>query len=368
MKIAILSMHRVINWGSFLQAYALRQLLLQNGADMVSFIDIKPGRPLKGFEPETKEDKIYRYIRYFFQRRFYEKLQGWRYFNRCKRSIESHWPLLNIDEKGTAYDLAIIGSDEVFNCCQTTSWGYTLQLYGAIPEAKKVVSYAASFGHTRYEQLLELNIAGEIGATLNTLSAISVRDKNSYDIVKKLTGRTPEQHLDPVLIYGYQAEIMQMSLPAEKDYIVIYAYPGRIQDKTEIGIIKKFARQNGKKLISLFSYYSWCDKSVAPNTPFEVLAWFKGADYVITDTFHGTIFSIITHKNFCTLVRNTNGEKIDSLLLRLGLEIKILREKSFSLMSDILHQSINYTEVEQALTTERARAKKYIKQVIAFEF
>ena len=137
MKIAILSMHRVINWGSFLQAYALRQLLLQNGADMVSFIDIKPGRPLKGFEPETKKDKIYRYIGYFFQGRFYEKLQGWRYFNKVQESIESHWPLLNIDEKGTAYDLAIIGSDEVFNCCQTTSWGYTLQLYGAISEAKK---------------------------------------------------------------------------------------------------------------------------------------------------------------------------------------------------------------------------------------
>ena len=75
-------------------------------------------------------------------------------------------------------------------------------------------------------------------------------------------------------------------------------------------------------MISIGHYFSWCDEVVIP-TPFEVLAYFKGASYIITDTFHGSVFSIKFNKEFCTIVRDMNSNKLVSLLKQFGLENRI---------------------------------------------
>ena len=76
-------------------------------------------------------------------------------------------------DKSESFDVVFIGSDEVFNCCQKTTWGYTSQLYGHIPQADRIVSYAGSFGHTTLGLLKKLQVDGEIGQTMKeNLSAI----------------------------------------------------------------------------------------------------------------------------------------------------------------------------------------------------
>ena len=364
MKVGILSMHRVINYGSFLQAYALKQLLLQHGAGEVTFIDIKPGRALKGFEVEaSKISRIFRIVKYALCGKFLSKIRNRRHQTQTRKCLESHYPLLAIDVPPQPYyDLVVIGSDEVFNCCQKARWGYTLQLYGDIPEAKRVISYAGSFGHTQYEQLVERSIDKEIGETMKKLSAISVRDDNSLDIVKRLTGIEATVHLDPVLAYGYQAEVEQATLPKDKDYIVVYAYPGRIKDKAEIEAIRDFAKKHNKKLYS-FTYYGWCDKSISPSSPFEVLNWFKGADYVITDTFHGTIFSVITHREFATIIRPSNRNKIGSLLKTLGLSAR--GTDKLERLDPIFASAIDYGDVDLRLSEQRKNVHSYLSSNVA---
>ena len=327
-KVGILSMQRVINYGSFLQAYALKQLLLQNGADEVYFIDIEKGRELPGFEYSKSQSKWYklkRLLQIIFTGLLFQKIRDRKFSKRLRKSIEDCFPILELDKVAPKeFDLVVIGSDEVFNCCQPAPWGYTLQLYGKVLNARKVISYAGSFGHTRYEQLVQLGIDKEIGETMKTMAAISVRDQNSYDIVEKLTGIKAEMHLDPVLIYGYEKEITERKINYPEKYMVVYSYQGRIKDKKEIKEITSFAKEHKLKLISIFCRYDWCDEAIIPETPFDVLGWFKGAEYVVTDTFHGTIFSIITGRKFVTLVRKkatvTNEEKVSSLLRQLGLE------------------------------------------------
>lgn len=360
MKVGILSMHRVINYGSFLQAYALKQLLLQNGADEVSFIDIKPGRQLPGFETEATRKRYMRIFKDILSGRLLQKLRNRKLQDKVRQCIESHFHLLGIEE-GMQYDLAVIGSDEVFNCCQKTKWGYTRQLYGDIPQAKRVISYAGSFGHTQYEQLTERNIDREIGETMKRLAAISVRDDNSFDIVKRLTGIEPSIHLDPVLAYGYQKEIEQAALPVDSNYIVVYSYPGRICNKSEIEAICSFAEKHNKKLYS-FTYYSWCDKIIVPKSPFEVLGWFKGADYVITDTFHGTIFSIITRRQFVTLIRHSNQNKISSLLRVTDLQERAIN--NIYAIESIITSPIQFKHLEKRLLPEREKAQIYLHDVI----
>lgn len=361
MKVGVLSMHRVINYGSFLQAYALKQLLLQNGAHDVSFIDIRPGRFLKGFEFTTPRMQLELYairIKDIMCGRLFAKIHNRKHQDKVRELIQSHFYLLGIDEdKNVRYDLAVIGSDEVFNCCQKVPWGYTLQLYGDIPEAKRVISYAGSFGHTQYEQLVERNIDKEIGNTMKKMSAISVRDDNSFNIVKHLTGIEPLVHLDPVLAYGYQTEVEQATLPMEKRYIIVYSYPGRMNDKTEVKAIRDFAKKHNKRLYS-FTYCDWCDKSIVPSSPLEVLGWFKGADYVVTDTFHGTIFSIITKRQFVTLIRPSNKNKIESLLKYLHLSNRGMYDaKDIGLL---LKTEIDYHMVNERLSDFRKSTADYL--------
>ena len=362
--VGILSMQRVINYGSFLQAYALKQLLLQNGADEVYFIDIEKGRELPGFEyskSQSKWHKLKRLLQIIFTGLLFQKIRDRKFSKRLKKSIEDCFPILELDKPAPKeFDLVVIGSDEVFNCCQPAPWGYTLQLYGRVLNAKKVVSYAGSFGHTRYEQLVQLGIDKEIGETMKTMAAISVRDQNSYDIVEKLTGIKAEMHLDPVLIYGYEKEITERKINYPEKYMVVYSYQGRIKDKKEIKEITSFAKEHKLKLISIFCRYDWCDEAIIPETPFDVLGWFKGAEYVVTDTFHGTIFSIITGRKFVTLVRKDNGEKINSLLRQLGLEARVVISDNICNLTKLLIGNMDRTLLSKNLVRYRTMSVEYL--------
>lgn len=365
--VGILSMQRVINYGSFLQAYALKQLLLQNGADEVYFIDIEKGRELPGFEYSKSQSKWYklkRLLQIIFTGLLFQKIRDREFAKRLKKSIEDCFPILELDKAAPKeFDLVVIGSDEVFNCCQPAPWGYTLQLYGRVLNAKKVVSYAGSFGHTRYEQLVQLGIDKEIGETMKTMAAISVRDQNSYDIVEKLTGIKAEMHLDPVLIYGYEKEIAERKVNYPEKYMVVYSYQGRINDKKEIKEITSFAKEHKLKLISIFCRYDWCDEAIIPETPFDVLGWFKGAEYVVTDTFHGTIFSVITGRKFVTLQRESNTEKISALLKQCGLEERCVGNNKNILGSKLL-KNIDYEKTDIVLTENRKDSRVYLKNAL----
>lgn len=369
--VGILSMQRVINYGSFLQAYALKQLLLQNGADEVYFIDIEKGRELPGFEyskNQSKWHKLKRLLQIIITGLLFQKIRDKKFTKKLKRSIEDCFPILELDKAAPKeFDLVVIGSDEVFNCCQPAPWGYTLQLYGRVLNAKKVVSYAGSFGHTRYEQLVQLGIDKEIGETMKTMAAISVRDQNSYDIVEKLTGIKAEMHLDPVLIYGYEKEIAERKVSYPGKYMVIYSYQGRINDKMEIKEITSFAKEHKLKLISIFCRYDWCDEAIIPETPFDVLGWFKGAEYVVTDTFHGTIFSIITGRKFVTLVRTkdlmANNEKISSLLRQFEMEERCVGEDKNIFRSKLL-KNIDCENTNAFLMENRICSQVYLKNTL----
>lgn len=365
--VGILSMQRVINYGSFLQAYALKQLLFQNGADEVYFIDIEKGRPLPGYEPSNNIfSKGWKFLSLLFCGKIISKIKDKLFQKRLTESIRAQFPLLELDKPlPEHFDVVFIGSDEVFHCCQTTSWGYTPQLYGLIPQADKVVSYAGSFGFSSYDKLLQAGVAEEIGKIMkDNLSSISVRDKNSYDIVKKLTDITPEINLDPVLIYGYKLEIDERKKVSENPYMIVYSYLGRISDKDEVNAIVSFAKSKSLKLISIFSRYDWCDEFIIPETPFDVLTWFKNAEFIVSDTFHGTIFSIITHQRFCALVRDSNESKLGYLLEDLSLENQLIIKERLPYIDSVLQQNINYEEVENKLNIKREQTQAYIKGVL----
>lgn len=97
------------------------------------------------------------------------------------------------------------------------------------------------------------------------------------------------------------------------DYVIVYAYSGRITDE-ETAAIQEFAHKRGKKTLFIGVRQAFTDEYICVD-PFTMLAYFINADYVITDTFHGTVFSIKYQIPFTTIIRESNKEKLSDLLL-----------------------------------------------------
>lgn len=366
--VGILSMQRVINYGSFLQAYGLQQLLKKNGAGETYFIDIKPGKNL--VESTLAQPKLKRVLNILLKgiknKSLLHDIRVYRFNKRLKESIMSSWDILGLNKSIPAQlDAVVIGSDEVFNCTQDSWWGYSTQLFGDIPaeEAKKVFSYAGSFGYTKLEDLKKYGVDKEISWYLQNLSGISVRDENSKKIVETLTGTFAQIHIDPVLAYGYKKEVAEMhSAPIRDKYMIVYSYQDRIKEKYEVDAIVRYARDNNMRLISIFCRYDWCDQYVLPATPIDVLRWFKFAECIATDTFHGTIFSIITHSRFASFLRQGNKNKLQFLLESIGLEQHMVEDSSS--LERILSKTPDYSECESRLTEFRKSTDDYLRELL----
>lgn len=361
-RVGIISMQKVPNYGSFLQAYALKQLLLKAGADSVDYIDIKKGRQ---FLPNSNTSKWYNQLKNLHLSQIISKIQTRSYLKVRNARFFPYYEFFKNDNKADIiYDLAVIGSDEVFNCCQPSPWGFSRQLFGDVENSRRAITYAASFGSTTIKKIEQFDLSGEIKECLSMLSSVSVRDDNSFQIVKELTGIAPQKHWDPVLIYGYKEELKRevTAVTPKDDFMIVYSYAGRINDKKEIKSIRTFASNNGLKLYSLFCNYGWCDGEIVPEHPLQVPAIFRKAKYAVTDTFHGTIFSIISHIKFGTIVRDTNVNKLSSLLDGVGLIGRIVKKPE--LLTSIIEKEINYDNVENMLEKERTRTSAYLSQYV----
>lgn len=359
MKVGILSMQHVRNYGSFLQAYALKATLESLG-HQCEFVELEVGEQLPGL----KRDFWYllnmafkRYFNWSAIRTFHEK---WKFTKIYQSRFDNEFlPELGVHKHEIQkYDYVVIGSDEVFNFNQRASFGFTTQLFGDVKNANKVISYAGSFGTTTLEDINHYGVRDKIIGAMRKMSAISVRDTNSVEVVRNLLGIEPSFNIDPVLLFDYQKYAVQ---PKETNYIVVYSYPNRIKGKEEVDAIKKFAREKGKRLISICFYFPWCDETVIPH-PFEVLGYMKNADFIITDTFHGCVMSIKFNKQFVALVRESNRQKMSSLLNQFELGSRMC--ESFESLAEIMSTPIDFKLVNNHLEKERRNGYNYLKSSI----
>lgn len=357
MKIGILSMQEVKNYGSFLQAFSLKSNIESLG-HICEFINIIPGKQLEK----------YRQRKFFKVKLLIKRLWGWDFIKRFRsiykfqsRFSKEFLPYLGVKPgiNTTYYDVIVIGSDEVFNCAQKTWFGFSPQLFGKNLNTGKIITYAASFGATTTEKLADIGIQNEVSKLLTKIENISVRDENSFKVIKELTGIISEKHVDPVLIFNYNKFVPKNV--NRKNYMIVYTYPGRITDKKEINAIIEFAKSHSLKLISIGHYFTWCDEILVPS-PFEVLAYFQNATYIVTDTFHGSIFSIKYNKQFCTIVRNMNNQKLNYLLKQFSLSNRILT--AASQLKNILETPIEYTLVNEIIEKETQRSIQYLSKSI----
>ena len=258
------------------------------------------------------------------------------------------------------FDTCVIGSDEVFNCLQKSKWGFSSQLFGKVEAAERVITYAASCGSTKVDDLSD-ELREAIKSAMSNLSVVSVRDKNTADFVEKISEKKPVYNLDPVAVGNFDDEIRNVTVNSKlpKKYCIVYSYAERFSDPEEIKAISEYCKKYNLKIVAPFGRQKWIP-SYETLTPFELLKAFQNAECIVTDTFHGTLFGAKFGKRMAVLIRESNQNKLEDLTQRLQIQSHVITD--ISQLDTVLKKELEKKKMGEILGLEREKSLKYLKE------
>lgn len=314
MKIGILTWYKAMNHGAVLQTYASCKMLESIGYKPVVLdydwnLDEATQKSIQNMMSKLSINKILWKIkvRSFFKKKTHV----------FKEFCNDRLPLGKKYDEEDNLDCVYIGSDMVFDISE----GYNPYMYGYGVPVDYIFSYAASFGYTTLKKLKNHPNSQIIIDAINNLQTIGYRDNNTRFICDAIAPDVPKiENVDPVLAYGFKNEISEWDTEKWKDvnYLLVYAYESTMNNADEVNAIKEIARKEQLTIVSCGYYHKWCDKCINAS-PEEFVELIKHAKYVVTDTFHGTVFSLLMHKKLAVIIRK-NGFKVRHLLSKCKME------------------------------------------------
>lgn len=348
MRIGIITLPSTVNYGGILQAYALNKILIDLGYDAVHI--------------NKKEEKSFLYFLDAKLRFFIHKIIGnkpnWPTSKRAYKEIhdiqtkytnqfrKKHIPQVTLDYNDlyksnlNDFDVFIVGSDQVWRPKYVEDIYYYFLNF--VTHGQKKIAYAASFGSDVWE--FNIQQTNKCRKLLETFNFISVREESGVELCRKYFNCIPSHVLDPTMLLSSidYLSLIEKNINNEPEGLMTY-----ILDKNNFkdDIIKKFTQKNNCGLTSL--YIGDNKSTIQPTPPIEDwIMGFNNAKYIITDSFHGVVFSILFKKPFLAignpdrgLSRFTSILKMFHLEDRLVISKKDLENKSYLLS---IHNNINW--------------------------
>lgn len=353
-KVGILTFHRANNYGAVLQTYALCSIL-NNFSDInAEIIDYKCSEIEKSRECHFNVSKkikrnIKEIVKFFFRKRKNEKFSKW-----TKQYLilsATVFDRTNIQTSNSKYNIFVSGSDQVWNnTCTNFDYTYFLDF---VNEKNKSCSYAASMG--TYEFLPQET--SEISNCLKKFSKLSVREKTTVSEIASMSSANVILTLDPVALIDNKGwgKIMSKRL-FRADYIFVYTVSDEVN---VISCAQEYAKIHNCKLINnktSVNFFAHC-------SPSDFLSWIYHAKYIFTNSFHGTMFSILFNKDFMADIELKNKQlknnRIVELLKITNLESCTMKHGEFI--------SVDYSTANNLLDIERNKSLRYINEITKLE-
>lgn len=324
MKVGIFTFHCADNYGAVLQTYGLQEYLKRLGHE-VYVIDYCPDfliRPTRLFRFDTLPNAGFlsrllgifrectvipiRYYRHFLFKKFRRK--------------RLNLMALDLDNPDNGFDAFVFGSDQIWNIEMTE--GYNDVYWGNVKavKGKRNVAYAASAGYVD-----SLKDSEEILNLLTNFSSVGVREMS---LSKFLNGKFPQLPvtvcLDPVLLAGREVfDSIAEDIKVHQPYMLLFQLSHNEQLFQDT---QRLAEKGNLEIIEITSYTESLKNKHMLNcvSPEEMIAYVQSAEYVITNSFHGAVFSILYRKDFNVVCSNSYvAERISNLLEALGLENRL---------------------------------------------
>lgn len=373
-KIGIVTFVRPCNYGAALQCYALNKVISSLGGEPVTM----------DYWPE------YFRVRYYIDHVPFslkpKKFKEWRHRMAVKRVKDrrnkkfEQFMAQNVVLSGkTAHNAEelrecmhesgirkwITGSDQVWSdTCARFDPAYFLDM--ELPEGSSKYSYAASFGMARIPE----DKKDEYQRRLSDYRRYSVREQSGVDMVRELVDADVNVHCDPTLLLPAEEWEKIASPPRKERYILIYHVlkPDYLLEKAA-----ELSRKTGLKVVLFTPYFAYPAIKGAPlrrygyepvmdSSPQDFVSLFRNAEYVLTNSFHGTVFSVLFHKNFWSQTKLVEGKlntRSINLLEKLGINGRELTREA-----PLLDTPVDWQKAEEALAQMRVEAREYLQQII----
>lgn len=354
MKIGILTFHWATNYGAILQAFALQTYLKRLGHD-VSIINYRPKQYKKTLLGCFFTVRIWKYVHNIREYVKENKLEKFRKMYLYETLLYENLDALK--QNPPKCDVYICGSDQVWNPYFTIKGeGKPTSSYFLDFGEKNIkrIAYAVSLGCENYPPSA-FTIAQKY---IHNFSGISVRENSAISIVEKMGFLNPIKLPDPTLLL------------LRDDYF----FSGKTQIATQKKVFVYFLRNEHKAAIDIVKYLKQNFKVESTNKivkPYSVEEWVKSinsASLVLTNSFHGMIFSIIFHVPFIVVPAkgsaSTMNDRFKTILSYLDLEHRIIYNYDSNILKQIIEKKINWEDIDTKIKNLREESYSFFQQVL----
>jgi len=350
-KIGVLTFHKCVNYGSYWQARCLVEGLRARGYD-AELLDhdcacVRRAEAKCALQPTLPRRTPARDLPTY-------RTKARRFVEAIARLPRSRTFSLHEPDSAPAYDAVVVGSDEV--------WNFRHPWYGSKPiffgdglNADRLVSYAASFGnHGAWD-----GMDPAWSRKLERFSAISVRDGNSWHLVRNGVGREPQIVLDPCLQF---ADCIRVAADENEPFAIVYghSFPAWFGQRA-----LAWAKRRGLTLISIGYSNRFADEQRIAAGPKEFARLMAGAQAVITNFFHGCVFALLNGKPWASAPSEYRSIKIPELAAALGAGHRIVDEMTSRRQFEELLETPVQPEVAVAIQEGRARSAAYLDAALS---
>ena len=371
MKIKTLTTYNVYNYGASLQAYALMTYLSQLGHD-VEIINYQPEYLTRKYNykwvnPESKMSRyalarvVYRILK-FLQRQ--TTLANKRLFDNfthhmLHETTQLYHTFDELQKNPPEADVYIVGSDQIWNIFYEA--GRDPVFYLEFVDSGKRISYAASFS---YIDIDEENCE-RIARSLSKFDAVSVREYHGIDILRTM-GIDGTWVLDPVFLLSVDEwkKLMKPMNETNEPYLLIYDFEGNNELKN---FAIKYAKDKGLKMYSISdrAYQTrYADKHFTKTGPCEFISLIYHCSAFVSNSFHGTAFSIMFHKPFYVFGRNRHkvNSRMESLLSMFELSNRYIHSAGDYIGEQI--SEIDWVKIESMKSRFLNRSETFIQMAL----
>lgn len=325
-RIGILTFHNANNYGAVLQAYALQHYIELNISKNVEILNYRKQNKSEGnsiFKGSTHnpvKNLILNLLRSFQRGNIKQRSKKFdefreKYLHLSERVYDSEFSFGE-----SAYNYYIVGSDQVFNPQLSD---YRVYYLSSINGNCKKLGYAPSFGISSFSD----EITNKIGPLLRKFDALSCREEIGAKYISNILNNDIPVVMDPVFLLSKE-EWKDVAIEPEtkKRYLLVYCLT-----KGKSGKINQLARLIAKKkkltVVTIGSSGLFTNKGVNAVGPREFIGYFINADFVVTDSFHGTSFSLIFGKRVLSIIANKNtGSRIENIMNIFGRNDDVIRD------------------------------------------
>lgn len=385
-KIGLVLSYKSSNYGAQLQAYATQVMVETFGHD-TEIIDYSPKKGDRHIVYErgllhylynwyrfNKRSKLYRESNdvIFKEEKKLRKIVYEDFIKRRLHNVVRIEGYTYLVKHGSEYDAVLIGSDQKW----TPGFSYgNLTSLRFVPENKRKISYATSLGVSEYPKYCWSSSR----KAWKRMDYLSVREEQGAEIIKQVCGPDiPVQVVvDPTYLMtkSQWEDLIPVEKKSEQKYVFCY-FLGN--DDTSKQIARRFADEKKLKLVSVMSTESfseidqtYADELVREGSPEDFINWIRGAEYVFTDSFHGTAFSVINEKQFFIFYRKraeatSRNSRIDNILGKWGLKDRLIPPGAQEVdLTDL--KDIDYKKVNTVVGQEREKSLAFLKEALHFD-